>query len=433
MKVQTLFLIFPFLMILSPSMGEPWQTIIDGAANSSDEAKAVVIDTSGDVIAAGQTENTGTGSDFTVVKLRGSDGVEIWRQEIDGTGGDSFGFDSDTAHAVAVNTEGDVVAVGTIENASTGLDFLVMKLRGSDGVELWRHVIDGTTSDEAYAVAVDPGGDIVAAGTTDNRRAGNFTVVKLRGSDGVEMWRQEIDGSFDTAARAVGVDETGDVVVAGSIESRLNVVKLRGSDGGGWRYVDSANSTEFQAVRVDAASDVVAGGGRVVVKLRGSDGAGLWRRADDHAVLGPVSALGVDQAGDAIAAMDLGGRLLVVKLRGSNGGELWRWDTGLFDFGHLGALGVDQANDVVVAGSTTGRPLLYSRPYGFLVMKLRGSDGVELWRHVIDGTTSDEAYAVAVDPGGDIVAAGALENTGTPPTEEDFTVVKLRGSDGSGF
>jgi len=42
------------------------------------------VDAAGDVIAAGELQNTGTGIDFAVVKLSGSTGTEIWRRLING-------------------------------------------------------------------------------------------------------------------------------------------------------------------------------------------------------------------------------------------------------------------------------------------------------------------------------------------------------------
>ena len=99
--------------------------VIDGGF-----AVAVAVDGSGDVIAAGLS-NAPTGSAFTVIKFRGSDGTVLWQQLI--AVGD--------ATSVAVDGSGDVIAAG-----STGGDFTVMKLSGATGAELWRREIDGTAS-----------------------------------------------------------------------------------------------------------------------------------------------------------------------------------------------------------------------------------------------------------------------------------------------
>jgi hypothetical protein len=62
-----------------------WQTNISGTPVGSSSLDAVVVDGAGNVVAAGFTDNAGTGWDFTVVKFDGSSGAELWRQVIDGT------------------------------------------------------------------------------------------------------------------------------------------------------------------------------------------------------------------------------------------------------------------------------------------------------------------------------------------------------------
>ena len=51
--------------------------MINGTANGFDQAFAVTVDADGDVVAAGSTQNIGTGTDFTVVKLNGADGSDF--------------------------------------------------------------------------------------------------------------------------------------------------------------------------------------------------------------------------------------------------------------------------------------------------------------------------------------------------------------------
>ena len=63
-----------------------WQTNINGTAPSSlDQANAVAVDANGDVLAAGLTDNIGTGPDFTVVKPAGK--TQVTSNHYDGQGG----------------------------------------------------------------------------------------------------------------------------------------------------------------------------------------------------------------------------------------------------------------------------------------------------------------------------------------------------------
>ena len=210
------------------------------AANSSDWASAVTVDAAGDVVAVGVTQNSPNRNDFTVVKFAGTTGLPLWGKVISGTGVNS---DSE-ALAATVDAAGDVVAAGFIQN-STGHDFTVVKLAGGTGVEIWRQVLNGTANgdDQARAVAVDRSGNVVAAGFSENTSSSfDFTVIKFAGTSGVPLWERVLhgtaapSGSKFEAALAVAVDPKGDVVAAGSTQNvgtffDFTVVKLDGTDG----------------------------------------------------------------------------------------------------------------------------------------------------------------------------------------------------------
>jgi len=166
-----------------------WQVTINGSADRADIANAVTVDAAGNVIAVGWTDNKGTINDFTVIKLAGESGAELWRYGLNGT----RAISNDIANAVTVDAAGDVLVAGVLDNSGTRGDLTVMKLAGSSGAELWRAVINGTANefDVANAIAVDATGDVLAAGWTSHtsprllpRHEASFTVVKLRGIDG---------------------------------------------------------------------------------------------------------------------------------------------------------------------------------------------------------------------------------------------------------
>jgi len=425
-----------------------WQQEINGTASSFDGASAVTVDAAGNVVAAGTTVNTNTSNDFTVVKLSGTSGAPLWHQEINGSA-NSF----DDARAVTVDPRGDVIAAGRII-ANSGFDLIAAKLSGASGALLWRQEINGPAGlfDQANAVAIDTAGDAIVAGffgtgvTPDFDVAGDFTVVKLSGGNGTELWRRVSKGTaagLKSEAKAVKVDTKGDVVAAGSIPNAnsdldFTVVKLSGASGEVlWRHEfhdshglpDAAN-----AVMVDPKGDIVAAGSTVsatgdldftVVKLSGANGTVLWRQGLTPNGFGEARAVTGDPRGDVIAAGFIVNAtsnfdLAVAKLSGANGTVLWRQELNgpANDFDTAEAAIVDAAGDVMVAGTTTGNS------NDFIVVKLSGTNGAVLWRKEIDGSASgsDGAAAVTVDAAGDVVAAGTIENT---DTAADFTVVKL--------
>ena len=231
---------------LSGTTGEElWRRIVNRTGNTG-EAFAVTVDTANNVIAAGYTYNPTTttiASDFTVVKLSGLTGADLWRQEINGTGLQNV---SDEARAVTVDATGNVMAAGSIaHNISSQINtaFAVLKFRGSDGQELWRQEINGSANEEdsAFSVPVDATGNVAAAGYTRNMGTNrDFTVAKFSGSTGAQLWQRVINGARDDCisdtdcedvAHAVSFDAQGNVFASGwtensSANSALTLIKL---------------------------------------------------------------------------------------------------------------------------------------------------------------------------------------------------------------
>ena len=424
---------------------ERWRRILSGPADSGGSANAVATDARGDVVAAGRVGASVGGHNgifhFAVIKLKGATGVEMWRRILTGRPKNSHS----EANAVAVDSAGNVVAAGQTVNAGTGDDFTVVKLDGNSGVERWRRIIDcgrgAGLKDEAMAIALDAVGDVVAAGEMCGFKfvwegpgaekpfefTSEFTVVKLDGTSGAERWRYVIGSSTNSTgiAAAVAVDAAGNVVVTGSTGS------LQPGSGEAARPTPLTQRFDF-----------------IVVKLDGDSGVERWRRVVTSQFGGNGSEVVVDGAGDVVAAGTteaaapspdrskyLPPRPTIVKLDGATGAELWRRfvtgnrpdkvTMGALE-GAIGGVAVDAANDVMVAGSTSNA----GTGDDFMVVKLDGRTGKERWRRVISGTAKaswDMAAAVAVDAAGNVVAVGRTDNA---DTSKDFTVVKLRGSDG---
>jgi uncharacterized delta-60 repeat protein len=440
-----------YSLVLSYSGAWAWQANIN-----SGWASSVVVDASGNVIAAGSIENNGTGSAFTVIKFNGVTGAETWSRIINGTiaGSDNL------ANAITLDGAGNVVVAGVTNqipgeeggDSSFG-DFTVIKFSGADGTELWRRVIDGSSTNSfgsANAVAVDRAGNVVAAGRSRSS-LGDFTVVKYNGATGVELWRQVTTGSVfqgdcSDSANAVTVDIEGNVVAGGflcnlafpgRLEFVSTVIKFNGVTGAEiWRQAN--NSAFFNAIAIDTAGNVVSAGfvsdrgtftsAFSTTKFNGATGAEIWRQVVNGTANAAGSnniarALAIDAQGNVVAAgsttnNSTGLDFTVIKFNGANGAELWRQvindaNANVLNRPEARALAIDAQGNVVAAGSTTNSGTVSD----FTVIKFDGATGTELWRQVIN---AGSANAVAVDARGNVVAAGS--------TSSNFTVVKFNSS-----
>jgi hypothetical protein len=454
-KLALMLIAISGLLVVSSKV-RAWQSNINGTVNGNDQALAVVVDPANDVIAAGFTTNPGSGSDWTVIKFDGTTGAELWRQMINGTANGD-----DRALAVTVDPEGNVIASGFITNNNTGSDFTVIKLSGVTGTELWRQVINGTANgeDQALAVAVGGAGNVIAAGfTTNNGTGSDFTAIKFHGTKGTELWRRVINGTGngEDRALAITVGPAGNVIAAGyitnpEIGSDFTVVKFNGASGTElWRQMINGTRSDIDealAVAVGRGGDVLAAGYTTnnntnrdftVIKFNGAKGTELWRQIIGGSSRGleVPNSITVDDLGDVVVAghidTDFGdfnfSNFTVIKFKGTKGTELWRRLIGNFNAsGAANAVSLDGARNVIAAGYTTNP----STGSDFTVIKFDGVSGAELWWQAINGTANaeDRALAVRADNAGDVVAVGFTRNNNTA---NDFTVIKLSGADGRG-
>ena len=314
-------------------------------------------------------------------------------------------------------------------------------------------------------VALQPGDGVVVAGTHGQPEIGDFTwgcklvVARLARSTGAVDWRTELDDCGDDESHAfaperspgaeiVRVDHRGDVLVARSRAggALAEVVKLDGRSGALlWRRtvarpgVDGRPTTH--ALALDAAGDVIVGGGDstngrrasdlFVAKLDGATGAERWRHelfgpSDDDDARNRADAIAVDSAGDVVvhgqlfdenADGDVVALPLVAKLSGADGRELWRAADGIAPSADVA---IDGAGDVVVAGSGAAATL-------------DGSDGTVRWRTDIGraAPATPEPYAAHVAIGADGSVAVVAEQPGADGTGRDVTVTALDGATGA--
>lgn len=420
------------LAIDAASGVEQWERTLNVTIPEVDDrAQSVAVDAHGNAIVAGTIGTEQTAEDFTVVKLTAA-GTEAWRARIDGAL-----HANDAGGPVAVAPDGAVFAAGTTVDGP-GLpptdprfpgpppltNVTVVKLDGATGAETWRSApaFPGRGVAPAATDLALAGEDVVVGGWFGTSAfQSSSAVVKLRGSDGAELWRKLFFlDLFPEVPVRVEVDGAGDVVAT----SQGSVAKLRGSDGGTlWGPVNALLAAH--ALAVDQQGDVLVAGehvaGFVVTKLRGSNGTTAW-----SASLGPGRALAVqvDASGDAIATGVLSvrdaERIVVVKLDGDDGSVVWSRVAPLRAPAEGTALALDASGNAFVGGFAT----MAGRRENVAVLKLRGDNGRIVWRRLVDGRAraDDRAHAIALDAAGNPFVAGVLRG---PGSDGDFAVIRF--------
>lgn len=311
------------------------------------------------------------------------------------------------ANAAVVQADGKIVLAGTAQQSAsspTNEDFLVMRLNadgtldtsfGGTGI-VQTPIAAGTGRDEAFAVALDSGGTIYAAGSS----AGDFAVARYTpggaldtgfSGDGLQT---HSTGTVDQA-RALRVQADGKVVIAGAgggAGSGFHVLRLDGTTGAldptfngtgvqETKFGDTAFAPDFANALVLQPDGKLVAAGTADAASAASDVAlaryntdGTLDTAGFGAGTGKVQTQGPAQEEGSALALDPAGRLVLAG-RSFSGGPL----------------------DFLVARYDTGGAL----DPGF------SGDGIETTPFVApDGTRFASATGVLVEPAGTIVAGG---------------------------
>ena len=229
--------------------------IVCGESNSDD----------GDV-----SDNNGE-DDYWVLKL-GSSGIIEWEENYGG----SY---TDNANSILQTDDGGYIVSGYTNNSGSDLDYLVIKLDNSGGIE-WDKNYGGSDNDGATSIqATNDGGYIVAGGSTSsdgdvsfNYGGADYWIVKLN-SSGVIEWENSYGGNFRDEPQSIQQTTDGGYIIAGgSMSDDGNVssnngledywvVKIDGSGNIEWEetYGGIAFDTPDSVKQTDDGGYIVAG------------------------------------------------------------------------------------------------------------------------------------------------------------------------------
>jgi uncharacterized delta-60 repeat protein len=199
--------------------------VVTSIYSGYDLAFAVAVQPDGKIVAAGSA-TSGQNSDFALVRYNANGSLDT-SFDTDGKVTTPFSQDIDEIYAIALQADGKIIAVGYVTEES-GIDFALARYNPNGSLDtsfdtdgkVTTQIFDGL--DIAQAVALQADGKIVVAGQTFHDNALKFALARYQANG-------SLDASFDTdgktsfsilgsndAALAVAVQPDGKIVAAGS-------------------------------------------------------------------------------------------------------------------------------------------------------------------------------------------------------------------------
>jgi hypothetical protein len=241
-----------------------WTNRYNGG-HGSDNALAAAVDLAGNVFVTGQSANSFGYDDYVTVACSGA-GLPLWTNRYNPMFFSGYAY----ARAVAVDTNGNVFVTGQSQGDVSGYDYATIAYSGA-GVPLWTNRYNGPANggDWAVAVAVDGQGRVFVTGNSWNGASVDYETVAYS-SGGLELWERRYHGpgSGQDQARTMAMDRNGNVFVTGSSSaadgsSDYATVAYSGDGVPLWtnRYRGPQDSTVYaEAVATDRNGDVFVTG-----------------------------------------------------------------------------------------------------------------------------------------------------------------------------
>ncbi|HTB16450.1 MAG TPA: SBBP repeat-containing protein [Bryobacteraceae bacterium] len=329
-----------FVAKINPA-GTAWVYSTYLGGNNVDEGNAIAVDSAGNAYVAGYTAssnfpvqspfqalNTANTVDAFVTKLNPAGSALVYSTYLGGSA-------TDYATAIAVDSSGSAYVTGIVTSDDFPLanpiynklgshavdDAFVTKFNPSGSSLIYSTYLGGTSTDDAYAIAVDQSGNAYVTGRTNSsdfpltnaiqstRFAFDMFITEIDATGSTKLFSTFLGGTGSESGRGIAVDKLGNIHIAGEGTSTdFPVVNaLQGSSGGGASPQDAlvlslGTAPPVTGLTITTVSDNLVDGAPVVpggwFYVKGSnlaDTTRIWGAADftDPATL-PTNLNGVE-------------------------------------------------------------------------------------------------------------------------------------------
>jgi hypothetical protein len=197
-----------FLVVVSVEAQVTWRRTYGGF--SSDEARSVLFTEDGGFLFLGSTGSFGEDGDIYALKAS-AEGTLIWSVALGGEG-------AQAGVASVRAADGYAVAGITATGQQGGYDVVLTRL-SDEGAVLWQKEFGSDDWDLCNDMQVlDDGFVLVGVTYSDGSVSGDAWVVRTD-MDGDTLWTRRLGGDGVDEALAVLVDDSGDIVVCGSLDA----------------------------------------------------------------------------------------------------------------------------------------------------------------------------------------------------------------------
>ena len=251
-----------------PNGDTAWVRRYNGPGNGLDWGDAIAVDGSGNIYVTGQSYGSGTDYDYSTIKYK-PDGDTAWIRRYNGPGNSG-----DEARAIAVDSSGNVCVTGNSYGSGTYNDYATLKYY-PNGDTAWVRRYNGPANDydRANALVVDGSGNVYVTGRSwGSGTSDNYATLKYY-PNGDTAWVRMYDGpgNFSDEALAIAIDDSSKVYVTGyssqfsSFPFNLDYATLRYNSDGTQSWVKRYNGTadnddQSQAIAVDGSGNVYVTG-----------------------------------------------------------------------------------------------------------------------------------------------------------------------------
>tara|TARA_R110001606_G_scaffold72450_1_gene166706 strand:+ start:18617 stop:24574 length:5958 start_codon:yes stop_codon:yes gene_type:complete len=203
--------------------------VITPIGTFDDYGWSLAIQSDDKIVVAGYSFN-GSNEDFALVRYT-SNGALDTSFDTDGILTTAIGTGDDQAFAVAIQSDGKILAAGRSHNGSN-FNFALVRYNTDGSLDTSFDTDgklttpNGSAGDEAWSIAIQPDGKIVLAGTSTNLQA-DFTVVRYNTNGSLDTGFDTDgkvtvnigSGTADDQAYSVALQSDGKIVVGGSYNS----------------------------------------------------------------------------------------------------------------------------------------------------------------------------------------------------------------------